>query len=180
MSKYQRNKGFWDSSKPSSYTYLWSKMLESRASLKQHCCWMVGNGNKVHIWQDQWVTTLPDKRITFNEDASREVTWVSDLLLPDASWNGPLLRSCFSPYEVNAIGNIRLSEGDDELIWTTVSSGDFSTKAMYKHLSTNLPATSCPASSSGRFSDWSLLWRIKDMAPRVKLVLWKAIMEGSR
>lgn len=54
-------------------------------SLQYGLSWQVGNGARIHIWDDPWVPTLPNFRITSKPPAGNSCFYVKDLVNEDGS-----------------------------------------------------------------------------------------------
>lgn len=151
-------------------------MMGAQESLKSHSCWIIGKGDRVNIWSEPWVHTLPGFRVTINNEAATSYTWVNELLLPSTySWNTKLLRHVFPAAEVSAITRLRPSGEEDRLSWLATSSGSFKCSSFYKQLTLNQPSSSATSVPDAEFQQWSSFWKLKCIAPRVHLFVWKSL-----
>ena len=120
-------------SKPS---YTWWSIYNSLEVLKRGTRWRVGNGRRIHIWDDKWlptpstfkVITPPPLRIT------EDYPMVSSLIDPDTRWwKIDSVRALFLPVDADAILKIPLSFNlpKDRIIWIGNKKGEFSVKSAY-------------------------------------------------
>ena len=141
----------------------------------------IGNGRSTSIWEDNWIP---------KETAPRPITSlvqtpperVSDLLHPAmATWNEPLIRSVFLPFDAEAILKIPVCtrNTEDFWAWNPDRKGKFTVSSAYKLLVTTKLQREAwlegrgGASSNSREEDaWSNLWKLK-VPSKVRIFLWR-------
>jgi hypothetical protein len=65
--------------------------------------WRVGTDERIDIWQDPWIPSSPDRKIT-TPRGTAVYTRVSELIDPvTEQWDNDILTSLFSPLDVSRI-----------------------------------------------------------------------------
>lgn len=170
--KYCHTKTFLECPSPSSASHGWRGILIGRDLLKKGLGWSIGDGSKVRIWADPWLSLQTPQRPFGPPPEPTSDMVVKDLMLPSSKeWNPRAIRSLLPQYE-DAIRAINLSKFNlpDSLIWLPEKSGVYTTKTGY-HIAINSGLTK--ESSQSPFKWNSSIWRPK-VAPKIKNFLWKA------
>lgn len=133
----------------------------------------VGNGDKVNVVCDSWLSSAPNYKIYVDIDSRWYGLKVSDLLL-DGARNVELIFSLFPPNIVDHILQIPvvLYRGEDWQIWACSTNGIFTVKSAY-YVARDLLDKPCPDRSS-RNSVWLLTWKSM-MRPHVINFIWKVV-----
>eukprot|EP00253_Pinus_taeda_P017857 PITA_17857 len=134
---------------------IWKALLHSLPLIRDNLVWRIRDGNKARIGLDPWAGSggrhiLP-----------RELAWKSaqQLNLPNR-WH-PAWRAYREALQES---HIRITEGQDELIWNLAECGLYTPKAGYLQLiSHKKPDTTA--------SWWQNIWKL-DASPRSKLFTW--------
>ena len=72
--------------------------------------WVVGNGEKVSIWNDQWLPTLEAFKVVSPKPPQAEAKIVAEIIdLDRRSWDVAKIKRMFLPHEANVILGIPLS-----------------------------------------------------------------------
>jgi hypothetical protein len=95
IGKYLQTESFLSPSSHSSSSWLWKGILKSKPILTQGACYRIHSTSSLSVWNSSWIpilpffspNPLPMSRISF-PDLS-----VSDLIIPNRSWNLSLLIS---------------------------------------------------------------------------------------
>lgn len=128
----------------------------------------------LHIWDDPWIPTLPTYRPPLEYKTEHSPIYVHQLMSSSNNcWDMEVLTTLF-PYSISKeILKIHLPSqlGQDSLIWTPSSTGDFSIKSAYRHFFQHRFALNSDVSRA----DWRLLWK-SDLHPRHKHFLWKVVV----
>ncbi|WP_288831198.1 hypothetical protein, partial [uncultured Paraburkholderia sp.] len=98
-------------------------------------CWKIGNGNRVRIWEDPWLTGCQWRKLFSTKPATCDLMKVKKLLNPRGEgWNKELLNQLFSEEEKKAILNIPVSSLGlkDRLIWQATKDGQYTVASGYK------------------------------------------------
>lgn len=171
--KYLRHISFWDYQIKPGDSNTWKDMMTVRNIFVNNCCWFIGSGNNIHVWNDPWIPNLPGFRPSRLHNASTHVTWVSQLFVQGQRiWNMDLLLELFPLDQAEIISQIYIPQDEeiqDQLIWLKTPSGQFTTKSCYKLLSDNNPTTS----SLAEFP-WKKFWKQVQSLPKIKNFVWKS------
>ena len=94
----------------------------------------MGNGKRIHIWEDRWLLTPTTYRVTSPQLDFGIFPMVSSLIDEDTKWwRLDLVRSIFLPHEAASILKIPISFRllDDQLVWIGNKKGSFTVKSAY-------------------------------------------------
>ena len=98
--------------------------------------WVIGNGRRVHIWNDKWIPMANMyKVISPKVQISRRGGMVSCLLDEESKgWNVDLIRTTFLPHEAEVILGIPISSvaPEDSQVWAKTPNGTFTVNSAYK------------------------------------------------
>jgi len=112
------------------------------------------------IWFSPWIPTLPNFRPIprVSRLIAHRPLAISDLTNPDSlTWNLSLLTFLFDSSIVTEILSIKIRANSDALLWTTSSSGSFTTKSAHHLYTSHRPLQSSPVISTS----WKGLWKLK-------------------
>jgi len=174
--KYFPSDSFCDARVGSRPSYIWRSFCSARENLEGGLLWRVGNGESIKVWKDKWLPSSSTPKILSPVSGLDVEARVSSLIIPEAGvWNLPLLRSIFSPSEVELIRSIPLSPlgNPDRLIWQGTSHGCFSVKSAYKEEISS--RTAAEGESSRRFTErmmWKNIWSLPG-PPVLKHFIWR-------
>lgn len=171
LNKYCKRSDFLHCEAPSSMSHGWRGILAGREVLQLGLGWIVGNGNNINIWTDNWLSTSKPQRPMGPPPFGCRDSKVSDLLDHDSSeWNITAIRQLLPQYE-DIIQKIMLSsyKMPDTLVWLPEKSGSYTTRSGYA-----LAKTNCASTAPDRFNWYLHIWNIKTL-PKLKLFLWKAM-----
>ena len=82
--------------------------------------WVIGNGERVHIWEDRWILSLDSFKVVSPRGLSTSVMLVSSLINRETRyWDVNLVRNTFLPHKVEIVLGIPISLRlpDDSLVW---------------------------------------------------------------
>lgn len=98
--------------------------------------WVIGNGKRVHIWNDRWILVADMyKVISPKVQIGGAVEMVSRLMDDEGrGWNADLIRTSFLPHEAEVILGILISPIalEDSQVWTKTPNGTFTVNNAYK------------------------------------------------
>ena len=118
----------------SSPSYTWRSIYNGLEVVKRGTQWRVGNGDRIHIWEDKWLPTPTMYKVISPPKSFNDYPRVSALINRDMSrWKGDVVRSLFLPFEARTILNIPLSHylPEDQIIRVGNKKGEFSVKSAY-------------------------------------------------
>ncbi|XP_073305819.1 uncharacterized protein [Primulina huaijiensis] len=115
-------------SKPS---YIWRSILWSRGLIPKGVRWRVGNGLRIKAYPGKWIASLASGKSSM--EGSNESLMVSELILPDRTWNVDKVRSLFPSFEADSILDLPLHNHntDDIRYWKWGRDGQYSVKSGY-------------------------------------------------
>ena len=102
---------------------------------------MIGNGEKVRIWEDRWLPRPYSFRPVTAGRAADPTKRVAELIDKDSGvWKEQVLRASFLPCDVEIIFSLPLCQAwpEDKLIWHFSTNGKFSVKSTYQVERANL------------------------------------------
>ncbi|KAJ4799462.1 RNA-directed DNA polymerase (reverse transcriptase)-related family protein [Rhynchospora pubera] len=174
-SKYCPTVGFWRAQNASGASKLWQQILKMREVFRNQVRWQLGNGSKVLAlsqpwfddWSVQWEATHADRKLKVSSLVDEH----------SGNWNVTELSRLFTPYQVQRIVAISnkpdaQSQVEDTLIWKNSQSGKYSVKEGYKEL------TKQTNGLAGSNVQWNLIWKCKNIIPKIKIFLWRLLHKG--
>ena len=91
-------------------SYDWRSIHNSLQVLKEGIRWRVGNGKRIHIWEDRWLPTPTTYKLISPQKDFDNSPMVSSLIDNDTKWwKTDLVRSIFLPFEADSILKIPIS-----------------------------------------------------------------------
>ena len=131
--------------------------------------WVIGNGERVHIWEDRWILSPDSFKVVSSRGLSTNVVLVSSLINRETrDWDVNLVRNTFLPHKVEIVLGIPISLRlpDDSLVWAWTPNGRFSVKSAYRAVQKLLPKLN-QHGERGESSDgsksraiWKLIWNL--------------------
>lgn len=118
-------------------SYAWRSILEARNILTDGCIWRVGNGQAIHIWQDNWIPHIEHKQPITAHTENRADHLVSTLIDQERRiWKQDLIAEIFLPSDIPFITNILLSRRSitDVLTWPYTKDFTYSVRSGYHWL----------------------------------------------
>jgi hypothetical protein len=115
------------------FSSIWSSVKEEISVMMENSIWIIGNGEKINFWNDNWCgTSLSD---LYNIPAQTRLLLTSTVsdYLRNGHWNLPLqLTQAFNnlSYIVNQV-SIPLEPDQDHMLWKLSETGDLSLKDAY-------------------------------------------------
>ena len=163
-------------------SYTWRSIFNGLEVVKRGTRCRVGNGNRIHIWEDKWLPTPTTYKVISPLKPFDDYPRVSMLIDRDTRrWKGDVVRSLFLPFEARTILNIPLSHNlpEDQIIWVGNKKGEFSVKSACYIVVRVLDTMEEGESSSGdpRSPLWKKLWHL-NIPPKVRIFAWKMCMNA--
>ena len=161
--KYFPYDDFLNSKKGGSPSYVWQSIHNSLVVIKKGTRWRVGNGRRIHIWDDKWLPTPSSYKVISPQSNFGDYPMVSSLINNDTRWwKIGAVRSIFLPFEASTILKIPLNFNlpKDSLIWIGNKRGVFTVKSAY-HIALSLVDSNeegeC-SSPDSRICLWKQIW----------------------
>ncbi|XP_042983190.1 uncharacterized protein LOC122312604 [Carya illinoinensis] len=157
--KYFSKSGLLDATLGSRPSFAWRGVCAGLEILREGLVWRVGNGHKINIWKDWWITSFPSKKVTSTRPVGCECE--QDLL---------------SAQEYEAVRTIPLSVGgmEDRMVWHFTTNGQYSVKSgyhVYRQMKADLQGESYRRTQVKYV--WKSIWKLKT-TPSVKQFVWRA------
>lgn len=115
----------------------WRSLLAGREAIKQGIRWNVTGPSFLNIWEEAWIPTLPNFKITSARPRDSLVVYVSDLIKQGTTqWDMNILFASFSPQECLEISKIVIGAVPREakLVWHFSRSCTPTVKEVYRFL----------------------------------------------
>ncbi|MCH80635.1 hypothetical protein A2U01_0001405, partial [Trifolium medium] len=116
-------------------SYAWQSIHQAIWVIKKGSCWKIGDGQNVHLWDDNWVVFQNGYKLLTPPNDHDNITKVRDIMLfqPTKDWNYNLIDQTFLPFERDLIKQIPLitEATEDQLMWPHTKEGDYSVKSGY-------------------------------------------------
>ena len=89
-------------------SYVWRSVVAARDTIDKGLRWNVGNGKKVNIWNDRWLTTTNSFKVVSPRNQDLGLEKVEQLIDFDRGcWNIEKVRAMFLHHEVETILGIQ-------------------------------------------------------------------------
>ncbi|KAJ4821317.1 RNA-directed DNA polymerase (reverse transcriptase)-related family protein [Rhynchospora pubera] len=174
--KYMHRTDLWSCNRTSRCTPL--HIIAVKPLLKEHVQWQIGDGQTIKAlgqpWHEMWFHFSP------NNAAQRKIKLAELVQLEDGGWNNQKLIELFGfggalYLAITFPNGPTLTQRNDRLVFTYNRNGQFSIKGAYLMLTTN-SAHPSPDDTSTRL--YNLIWHSKNIIPRTRLFLWRAMKEA--
>ena len=151
-----------NSKKGSNPSYAWRSIHNNLEVIRKGTSWRVGNGQRIHIWDDKWLPTPTTHKVISLQTDFKDFPMVYSLIDNDTKWwKVDVVRIIFLPVEANTILKTPLSYNlpEDSLIWIGNKRDTFIVKSAY-HIATSLVDSDEDGESSSSNARTSLWKRI--------------------
>ncbi|KAJ4803114.1 Ribonuclease H-like superfamily protein [Rhynchospora pubera] len=177
--KYCHDRGLWGTSTKRGTSQLWKDVQNIKLYIKDTVSWQVNDGNTIPVkfqpWYPGWDKPnrkpfIHNPRISDVYDATTEL------------WNIQALQEVLSNNHIRAIQtHAKTPQLDsvipDKLIWTYSKGGTYTAKLGYQLL-LSLNPHDATLSSPINGNHWLQLWKSKQLIPRIKTFIWRALHGG--
>ncbi|MCH91094.1 putative ribonuclease H protein, partial [Trifolium medium] len=160
-------------------SYTWRSILQARWILKKGCFWTIGNGDRVNIWEDNWLPHQNGFKVWSKNQGNLDSNLVKDLIDPTTQqWNQNLINQIFLPFEAQQICQLPLvdTNAPDELTWFGTKEGVYTVKSGY-HAVMNWNSVNIDHSGSHTLDTdpiWNHLWKQK-ITPKQTSLVWRIL-----
>ena len=167
LNKYCRDDNILDVYAPNSASHGWRGILAGREIIKKGLGWSIGNGEKIKVWREFWLSTEQQCGPMGPPTVQAEELRVKDLLLPDGSdWNLEKIRTHLPHYEAQIRRLVPSCSMEDERCWLFEKSGSYTTKSGYILAKLNV------SYEQDAFNWKQNVWNVK-CSPKIRHFLWK-------
>ena len=162
--------------------YAWQSIFNSLDVIRRGTRWRVGNGRRIHIWEDKWLPTPSTYKVISPARPFYDILMVFALIDTETRrWNADLVRSLFLPFEANTVINMPLSYNlpKDKIIWVGNRRGEFTVKSAYYFALKVVETNEEGECSRGdvRAPLWKRMWHLKIPA-KIRIFAWRACMNA--
>jgi len=155
----------------------WRAILAGREALQHGLIRRVVNGQSIEIWGDRWISGhFGAKPITHRED--EHPIHVSELLLPNGTWDEQVLRDQFLPIDAATIKRQPVGRGvADYWAWDLERFGIYTVRSAYKLLhKRKFEYVLAQQPSTSEDGHWKKVWKL-DVPPKVGVFWWRVLNE---
>ncbi|GLT35678.1 hypothetical protein SLA2020_101090 [Shorea laevis] len=157
-------------------SWAWTSILKGREILHLGVRWNVGDGRQILTYEDAWIPTLPQFKVSSSPSSDSLYIHVCDLLDASGNWDVSKLSTCFTNEECKEIAKIPTGPCPDNLVWHYNKFGKFTVKSAhflaYKYIN---GFDIMEGNNSVSSAEWKHLWKLK-LPPKVKVFLWRAML----
>lgn len=167
LNKYCRDKNLLDGYAPNSASHGWRRILAGRDIIRRGMGWMIGNGEYVQIWKENWLSSCTQESPIGPPTYLAQNLRVKDLLLPDGSdWDLEEVRFHLPIYESHIRKIISCPDLLDERVWLGEKNGNYSTRSGYALAKVNVD------DKKSDFNWKQCIWNVK-CSQKLRHFLWK-------
>ena len=133
--KYFPHSNFVDAVTRSHPSYVWQSILAAQGIVRKGLRWRVGNGERIHIWQDSWLPSPTTYKVSFLVNLLPSDAKVSLLInVERGEWEAGLVQQIFLAHDAKTILSIPLSNRlpPDKVIWAANKNGRFAVRSAYR------------------------------------------------
>ena len=116
-------------------SYAWRSIMAAQPLIKRGMRWQVGDGERIKIWRDKWISSPTTYKIITPEQHLSFEPRVKELIDGDSrEWKVDFIRQRFLPQDTDAILSIPLCAhgAHARLVWTDNKNGKFSVRSAYR------------------------------------------------
>lgn len=168
LNKYCRYEDLLYVSAPGSASHGWRGILAGREIIKKGMGWVVGSGETIKIWSDDWLSTEKQERPVGPPNLDAQNLTVKELFqINSAEWDSEKIKLHLPQYEGDILKLVPSSLAmDDERVWLPEKSGEYSTRSGYALAKMNKGDT------IETFNWKKCVWNVK-CSPKLQHFLWK-------
>ncbi|RYR56284.1 hypothetical protein Ahy_A05g022025 [Arachis hypogaea] len=155
----------------------WEKEdIQGRQLLKENAKWSIGNGARVSIWKDNWIT---GRSKPLNSNSTNDFR-VKDLIVEGEGWDRRKIESNFPQEICKEILSTPISvmNKEDILYWPWREDGNYSIKTGYYAARRTEQSDNHrnPSTSEDKREIWREVWRM-EVPQKIRMFLWKACQD---
>lgn len=171
--KYFPESNILEASKKKGCSWVWSSILQGRDFLLNYGRWIVGDGETIRIWKDNW---LPGEISVHNQNNDSDERLSSIIDHVNKRWDLAKVKATLPNQMAISAVQVPISYFgvQDRFVWPHTHSGTYSVRTGY-HIARSKfqPPQVFPSSSiSLNPSFWNQIWSVKT-PQKVKIFLWK-------
>lgn len=179
IAKYCPRGGFWAVRTTTGSSKLWKEIQGFKSFFKESTHWHIGEGTNIAALNQPWYEGWTTKRITNNRDRNVKVSQLYDHTTQQ--WRKEDIINLLGSDALEAILQLAPRPKTqplilDKLIWTQGKKGCYTTKEGYQIL--HKQTMRQVGYSAVQRDMWKKIWSWKEILPRVRTFMWRAVHEG--
>ena len=144
--------------------------------------WNIGNGKRVHIWDDRWILNPDSFKVVSTCGLHPRLEMISSLLdMERRDQDATKVRNIFLPHEAKVILGIPINPRllDDSLSWAQTSNDRFTMKSTCRvgqkclKEGNNQTERGCSSDNMGMKAIWKLIWNLNG-PNKIKHYMWSS------
>lgn len=150
---------------------MWSGLWQAKEALKKGFKWVLGDGESIKVFGDQWVRGKENYRVDNTGTTTMSGMKACDLFLPgEKQWDNQKVHNLFSNCDTKAILAIPIPkyQVSDRLAWVHTVDGKYSMKSGYSYWFTNFSDCKQETASQG----WAKIWTM-EVPHKVRIFVWR-------
>ncbi|KAI8548093.1 hypothetical protein RHMOL_Rhmol07G0245500 [Rhododendron molle] len=175
---YFPNCSFLEAKRGSRVSWAWLSLLQGREILYKGLRWQVQNGESIRFWEDRWVPSSPNFRISSPKPVECDIEEVKDVIdQVKGSWKKELLTKVVTQEEMQELLSIPISQVNrkDHLVWHYTKNGSYSVKSGYHQavLASTTQGNGPSSSFTPNKKLWEVVWKL-NIPHKVRHFWWRA------
>jgi ribonuclease HI len=150
------------------FSSIWSSVKDELAGIRDNSTWLIGNGNNINFWNDDWWGNTLASHFNIPPNISSLLSSRVSDFVRNGTWCIPEALANIFPTLVTLVNEIPLplEPDQDELLWKLTDDGRLTLKEAYKFKSHAWPTLS-----------WaSYIWSV-DIPPAKSLLVWRLMLD---
>ncbi|WJX71700.1 hypothetical protein P8452_55669 [Trifolium repens] len=150
------------------FSSIWSSVKDELAGIRDNSTWLIGNGNNINFWNDDWWGNTLASHFNIPPNISSLLSSRVSDFVRNGTWCIPEALANIFPTLVTLVNEIPLplEQDQDELLWKLTDDGRLTLKEAYKFKSHAWPTLS-----------WaSYIWSV-DIPPAKSLLVWRLMLD---
>lgn len=180
--KYFHKESIFQCKVPRNASWIWQSFMSSRKPVEEGSWKKVGNGKSIRIWEDRWIPSSSDGKVTtVRPDCAGPV--MVDELIDGFRWNANLIFRTFCNQDAMKILQIPISltgrDDSNSNYWKLSGNGQYTVKSGYKELCKQVLPQNDENTRTGEHSltrsshkVWKKTWKLK-IKEKIKHFIWK-------
>ncbi|XP_057249105.1 uncharacterized protein LOC104906541 [Beta vulgaris subsp. vulgaris] len=167
--KYMKSDGLFDYRVKANVSWQWRKLMSLRNKFKHGLRWVVGRGDKISFWFDNWVFQYPICSVCSVLRGSESLV-VESFITQDYQWDAARLREFVKEEVCLAICSIFIPSHplEDKCVWALSPDGCYSVNSGVQLIQGSGPEVHGSLPRVPFFWIWSL-----QVPPKIRFFLWK-------
>jgi hypothetical protein len=162
-------------------SYTWRSIKKASWVLDKGGLWTIGNGEKINIWQDNWLPRQHGYKVWSTQGEATQI-WVKDLFVPNTKiWDMNIINRIFHHFEAEQIIQIPTNGviRQDEFSWPLTKDGSYTVKSGYQAIQDWKEDRGGASTSNNNKTNptWKKLWQLK-IPPKHTTLMWRILHQA--